>query len=433
MFRSRTIMTAIEIGTSKVCALIGSSDTNGDMNILGQGERSLRLASGASSPGAVCKGEVMEMNEVALAITEAVREAEDTAGYSIDRNNLFIAVTGPHIQTTQGRGVVHIRTAERKVTEAYVQQAIEGAMNINLPTNLKEINSFDSYYLLDDDNRRVANPVGQIANKLEAVVHIVYGDVNRIDTTCSALHEIGYDRDVETVFSAIAASYGVLTESEKEEGVLLIDMGAGTTEFLMLQNSGIQASGVLPFGTEHIANDLHVAFGLPIDECRKMAAHRDLFGMLQSKHAVMTIHAKDGRRGERQIPLHSIEKVIELRVQEIITLIQVSLEEELSKQSLCIPVVLTGGGALLPYVTDIVSKIFNAPVRIGVPQNIAGTLSHINSPRYGMICGLLIYGDLYRRIAQNRPNGRVIVDKTLDMFTKPILSFMRNTKKVFKI
>lgn len=139
----------------------------------------------------------------------------------------------------------------------------------------------------------------------------------------------------------------------------------------------------------------------------------------------MTAPARDGRRSDLQIPIHAIEKVIDLRVREIITMIQVSLEEELSKQSIRIPIVLIGGGAMHPYIPDIISGIFNVPVRIGEPQNVAGTTTNIRSPSHGMICGLLVYGDMFRKIDQSSSANRMI-NTVHDYVTKPVISFTRS-------
>ncbi len=429
MFTSKDIVTVVEIGTSKVVALIGTTDEAGDVLVLGVGQRDLNLATTAGSAGDVSKGEIINMANVSMAVYDAIHEAELKGGYSVDPKKIFVGVTGTHIRSTQGRGVAHIRTVDRKVSEENISQAIEGALHINLQTNLKVIDSFDSYFLLDDDQRRVPNPAGLIANKLEAIVHIIYGDTNRIDTTRAALQETGYDRDVDPRFTAVAASYGVLTEQEKESGVLMIDIGAGTTEFIMIENSCIQTSGVLPIGTEHIANDLQVAFNISIEDARKVMACKDLFAQGQSKQAVLTLSSKSRNNKPHQIPVHSIEKVIDMRVRELLILVQERVEEGLHHTGRRIPVVLTGGVALIPYMVDIVTRIFDAPVRVGIPQGITGMVSSILSPRYAMIVGLLVYANL---IVQDNPNNGNGILAQIDNVPQSAAKFFKKIGNAFR-
>lgn len=422
MFNRRLILTAVDIGTSKVCVAIASSEGDGRITVLGHGEEPLRMATG-SSPGVVCKGEIFDMPEVTMAVTACIAAAIDSAGCNIDPNNIFLSITGAHLQSMQNRGVTHIRHPDRKVTQEDVDNAMESAKSVNFTPDLYLLDHIDSYYVLDDGARRVSEPVGQVANKLEAFVHLVYGDQNRVLTTVNALHEVGFDQNVETTFAIFADCFGVLSEERKAEGVLLVDIGAGITEYLLLQDGCVHASGVLPVGTEHIANDLHLAFGISIEEARKLALQRELFEGSQSKNTVISVPANDGRRRTLDIPIGSVEKVIDERVSEMAMLIQENLKLKNNNYQLRVPVVLTGGGALHAYIPDIFSKTFGAPVSIGKPIEQLAVPAKLESPRYATLYGLLVYGDVESRV--ERPGiGRHLT--TWIKRTKSTFGFMRN-------
>ncbi|MCX6983999.1 MAG: hypothetical protein NT118_04490, partial [Lentisphaerae bacterium] len=261
MFKNRHIITAVEIGTSKICVLIGEANQQGHISVLAHGESPVES-------GAVCKGEIIDMDRVTRCLDEAIEKAESAADVDVDSNNLYISVTGSHIRAMKGSGHVIVSGEGRRISQEHMVEALRNATMVPIPPECVILNSVDGNFLIDG-LRRIADPEGQIADKLEAFAHIIYGNRNCIENFQAPLRELGYDGSIP-VFSAIASASGVLTDDELKNGVLMIDMGAGTTEYMLFHDSGAQAIGILAVGCDHIANDISVGLDLNIPLCRKM-------------------------------------------------------------------------------------------------------------------------------------------------------------------
>ncbi|OGV51213.1 MAG: cell division protein FtsA [Lentisphaerae bacterium GWF2_44_16] len=415
MFQQRNVITGIEIGTSKICVLIGEADKNGNMVIVGHGE--------APSEGAVVKGEIADMDVALDALTKAVDDADRSSDKEIDKDNIFVAVTGSNISFYQGVGTVLVRTEDRKITEEHVNEAIQSAQNNPLSSEQTAINSFDSYFLLDGV-RRLRNPIEQVADKLEAYIHVIYGDRNRIRNFEELLHDVGFDEEITPVFSGVASAYGVLTDEEKANGVLIVEMGAGTTEYLAIHNYGILYSGVLPVGFEHVANDLSIGLDLHISVCRKLLLDNKLFqARMDDGKAFIDISGATAGIS-RKIPMNSIEKIIDLRMREVFKIIYHKLNEVNILHSLSSGAVISGGAALFPRTIDIMRNVFELPVRLGKPVDVSGAVTHIGTPRYSTVWGLLKYGDDLRRVMNTREN-KSIWERVMGGFDNVSLPFMK--------
>jgi cell division protein FtsA len=271
---------------------------------------------------------------------------------------------------------------------------------VPIPPECVILNSVDGNFLIDG-LRRIADPEGQIADKLEAFAHIIYGNRNCIENFQAPLRELGYDGSIP-VFSAIASASGVLTDDELKNGILMIDMGAGTTEYMLFHDSGAQASGILAVGCDHIANDLSVGLDLNISLCRKMIVDNPFHSKKEHGHAFIEI---EGNIGSRKIPTVSVEKIVDLRLRELFGLILSQLQSTRMLPFIDRGIVLTGGGALLPQVRETAGSVFEAPVRIGNPIELSGSVTNLKSPKYGMVFGLLKYGDRDRQIRKSGPEG----------------------------
>lgn len=411
MFKHKHIITAIEIGTSKICVLIAETDSEGNMTVLAHGE--------CPSEEAVSKGEIVNMDQVIRSLDEAIEEAESAAEVEIDTHNLYISVTGSHIRSYKGIGRILITGEERRINADHVVEALRNATVIPILPGYIMLNSIDGNFIIDG-MRRLSNPIDQIGNKLEAFSHIICGNRNSVENFQTPLRELGYDSSIP-VFSALASATGVLTDDELEYGVLLIDMGAGTTEYILFHNSGVHASGIIPIGCEHLANDLSIGLEMNINICRKLIVDSP-----RGKEGGAFIEI-EGTLGSRKIPVNTIEKVFDLRLRETFNLIHRQIKEQKLLPLMDRGIVLCGGAAMLPQVNDIVYSIFEAPVRTGYPIELSGAVTDLKSPRYSMIVGLLKHGERDRQTREAVDKSEII--KSLD---RRILSFWKKTKRYLK-
>ncbi len=423
MFRSRNFITAIEIGTSKVCVLVGESDSEGNIQIKGHGEGSIN--------GHVSKGEITEFSKVQELLSNAIDAADADSGNNIaDCDNIFVTVTASDINSFQGIGTVFISGPDRRITEENIDEAVKTAQVKPLPRGHVAINSFDSYYQIDG-SRKIKNPLDQVADKLEAYIHVIHGDENRIENFLSVVRDVGFDENVIPVFSGVASAFGTLTEDEKENGVLLLEMGAGTTEYLAIYNYGILLSGVIPVGLDHVANDLSVGLDMHISSSRRLLNSGEYYRLKQSGKATLEIKSQSGAL--RRIPINSIEKIVDLRLRELFQIIN----NRVRKEDILLNTggVLSGGAALVPQALDVFKSVFEIPVRAGKPLDLTGALTGLDSPRYNTVWGLLRYGDYMTRAGNNKSN-KGLFDKGLDfldgLLLRPVFKNIRDIKDAIK-
>ena len=379
MFNSRRIISAIEIGTSKFCVLVGEVDDSGRLDVIGRGE--------APSASSVVKGEIVNMDRAYEQLSKALEEADRASERALAMSRMvMVLVTGCGISSQPGVGMVLIRNADHVVTEAERSEANDNARILNLPADRQIINTCNSFFLID--GRRVSNPLRHNGSKLEAHIHIVHGVSARVGNFRNLVRDSGFENaDIDVVFSPVAADYGVLSERERDEGVLLVDLGAGCTEYVMEYDNGMCASGVLQVGMEHVANDLSIALGLSIDQCRKLLVSGDLTRAGESGQSQIRLRGVSG--AERVIPLSSFDTVIDCRLREIFTIIRRQLELAGSPCSMAAGGVMTGGGALLPRARELFGEVFDLSCQVAHPRDAEGAITDLASPRYSAVWGAL--------------------------------------------
>ena len=251
----RTIITGIEFGTDKICVIHGMPDQNGNIEVLSVASR--------PSKNSVVKGVIVDQNAALAILRETLEESEKGLGRAFNRSErlVYFLVNGMHVSFRFGEGTVLIYDSDKKVTREHVAQAIDNAKNLAVSTDLDNIQVYDSSFLLDG-RKRTFNPVGQLAEKLTAIVHIVFAEKKRLETVKVILRELGFE-DGYPVFAPFADAYSVLTADEQSQGTLLIDYGAGVCSYVLLYQEGVLFSGVIPTGVNNVANDLSVALDLP--------------------------------------------------------------------------------------------------------------------------------------------------------------------------
>ncbi len=398
MFKRQDIITAIEIGTSKICVLVGSVREGEALMVIGRGE--------APSDGAVVKGEIVDMDAALEALVTALEIADKSAGGEVNNSRVIaMSVTACDIASFQGVGTVFINAQDHRVGMEDIEEAVRTAQIKPLPPEQMQLNTFDAFYLLDG-TRRVRSPFEQVAHKLEAFLHVIHGNANRIENFRSLLNDAGFaEVDAKLVFSGIADVYGILTDEEKENGVLLVDFGAGTTEYAVVYNFGVLASGVLPVGTDHLANDLSLGLNLNFNQCRKFLKDGMLERAVQSGQTELEMRTLDNT--VRRIPVSSFEKIVDLRYREIFELIRQRLGAGAIARNLGCGGVITGGGANSERACSIFQSVFEFPFRIGRPYDASGALTDLEDPRYSTVWGTLRYGEDCNKIMANIRNRGV--------------------------
>ncbi|MDD3154625.1 MAG: cell division protein FtsA [Victivallaceae bacterium] len=382
MGRVRNIVSAIEIGSSKICVLVGEGEDENNLQVIGRGE--------VASAGTVVKGEIVDMDGAFELLTQAIDDADSSSGGAMNSSSaIAVGVTGCGIDSFAGVGSVFIKNEEHKVSYADRDEALQNARIATLPVGRTVLNSAESYFVIDN-RLKVRNPNNQNARKLDAHVRVIHGLANRLENFRTAVRNCGYEENVELIFNAFASDLGILSETERHQGVLLIDFGAGSTEYSVDYDNGVIIAGMLQVGFEHVLNDLSLALNIHIDECRKMAKSGLLAQIFAEQRAVVELPGNGTVSGKpRQVPLSTFETVIDARLQETFSIISKRIATEIGPLTLESGLVVTGGGALLPRVLEIAQNEFSLSGRVGQPYLPGGAVTNLANPRYSTVWGLL--------------------------------------------
>ena len=385
MFRNNAIVGAVEFGSSGICVLLGETLPDGTLSVIGRGE--------APAAGIV-KGEIDSLDTVFDHLGKALNDADIMSGGAL--NNcamLVIPISGCDIKSCQGRGAVTIDSPDGRVTERDRAKAHTIARVCRLEPGRGILNSSESFFIIDDGLKR-RDPIGQSADKLEAWVHIVHGVVNRMENFRQILHNSGCETRIEMAFSPMAAAEGVLVREERENGVLLIDLGAGVTDYILEFNQGVLASGQIQVGMMHVVNDLSLGLELPLEQCSKLITDGSLSAAIREKREFMDVPAGYGK--VRRIPVASFEMIIDLRLRELMEIIRSSIDPDVLSL-VNSGIVLTGGGASFDMAQKIAREVFHGTVRVGRPMDTAGVVTDLATPRYSAVWGALKIAEFYLR------------------------------------
>ncbi len=423
MFKQHNIVTAIELGTSKVCVLIGEY-IGEELAVIGRGE--------AASSESIIKGEIIAMDSVQEKLIEALDQADAQSGHELNNSAMIVmAVTGCDINSFISEGVAFVQNEDGRVGENEIYEAVRNAKPVQLGVGRRMIHSVDAYFELDG-TRRVAKPLNLQASKVQAFSHIIHGDSNRLENFSSLLTYCGFDCEPEMIFSPIADIFGVLSEDERENGTLLIDFGAGTTEYVVVCKNGVLASGVLGIGFDHVASDLSVGLNLPVNFCRSILSDGTLEQAVRENRSFMECRTTSG--GMRKIPVDSFIRIADARIRELFELISRNLARESFWRNLAAGCVITGGGAEFFKTQEIFRQVCDLPSRIGRPFGFNNLSNESCGPRYSTIYGALNYG--YERCMQqeSRRNdslgGGILntISVLGDAFTRTFKSWRKNIK-----
>lgn len=367
----------IDFGTTKICVVIGKMTSEG-VEIIGIGKQ--------ASLG-IRKGIVVNIPSTVEALKKAVEVAELMSGVEITHAKCGIA--GTHIKGFNSSGVVAIKN--REVGEHDVERAIDAAKAIALPTDREVLHVISQEFTIND-HEGVKDPIGMSGVRLESKVHIVTGDVASAQNIIKCVNQAGIEV-TDIVLEPLASSEAVLTPDEKELGVALIDIGGGTTDIAIFVRGSVVHTAVVPMGGNHITNDIAVGLRTSIQDAEKIKVTSGcaMSSMLPSEEMIEVPMV--GGRKSKEISRSVLTKIIEPRVEEILTMVNQELSNSGFKHLMSTGVVITGGASLLEGLPELAEFILELPVRRGVPQGVGGLLDVVNSPMYSTAVGLLMYGN----------------------------------------
>ncbi len=384
MFDNSNIIVGLEIGTSKVCAVVGEQNTDGALNIIGLGQ--------ARSRG-VRKGELVDAQQAEEDVRNAIVEAEQMADVEI--RSVYLGVTGGHIRGFNNRGMHPVVSADREITDDDVQDVIKNAKAINLPTENSVVHAIRQHFFVDGQDG-VTNPVGMLGSRLEVDMHVVHGNTNRLQNAIRLVKGMQLEVD-EIVFNGLASSLALLTSEQKELGALVIDIGGGTTDYVVYTDGVIKHTGALAVGGDHVSNDLAYGLKVPLSRAEKLKLeHGSALADDAAKGQTVTITNELGLP-LKTVNIEHLRRIMSLRLEEIFQLVAQDLEQLGLLDYLRAGVFLCGGGARVPHIAKLAELVLQMPVSLGQTNSVSGLKSALGQPEFVTGIGLAKFGSFKAR------------------------------------
>lgn len=376
MLRDDDLLVGLDIGTTKICVVVGKV-VDGKISIIGIGSH--------PSTG-LRKGVVVNMDSTVNSIKKAVEEAELMAGITI--NSCLAGIGGAHIKSFNSNGVVAVKDKEVKTDD--IIRAIDAAKAVAIPADRELIHVIPQEFIVDDQDG-IKDPIGITGVRLEVKVHIVTGSISSAQNVIKCCKLAGLEVG-DIVLGQLASSEATLTPEEKEIGVALVDTGGGTSDIAIYSNGSITYTSVLPFGGNNITNDIAIGLRTPLEEAEKIKKkYGCAFAGMIGANETIEVPSVGGRK-PRTLQRKTLADIIEPRVEEISSLIYEEIKKSGLERLLASGVVLTGGCANLEGIPELVENIFNLPARRGYPIGVGGLTDVVNNPIYSTGVGLLLYG-----------------------------------------
>ncbi len=374
---SDNMIVGLDIGTSKVVAIVGEIVEDGSLNIVGIGSHRSR---------GLKKGTVVNIESTVDSIQHAIAEAEMMAGCQI--HSVYAGIAGSHIRSMNSHGIVAIRDGE--VERADIERVIDAAQAVAIPADQKVLHILPQEYLIDSQEG-VKEPLGMSGVRLEAKVHLVTCAINAAQNIEKCIRRCNLEVD-EIILEQLASAYSVLTEDEKELGVCIVDIGGGTSDIAIFTEGAIRHTGVIPIAGDQVTNDIAMALRTPTDDADEIKK-KYACALTQLANGADSIKVPSvGDRPPRELSRQALAEVVEPRYVELFSLVQQELQRSGYEHLLAAGIVLTGGTSKMEGVVELAEEIFHAPVRIGAPHNVAGLADIVRNPIYSTGVGLLLYG-----------------------------------------
>lgn len=377
----RNLLVGLDIGTSKVVAIVGELQNDGSVEIIGIGSNPSR---------GLKKGVVVNIESTVQSIQRAIEEAELMAGCQI--HSVYAGIAGSHIRSLNSHGIVAIR--DKEVAQGDVDRVLDAARAVAIPADQKILHLLPQEYVIDNQEG-IREPIGMSGVRLEARVHMVTGAVSAAQNIIKCIRRCGLEVD-DVILEQLASSHAVLTDDEKELGVCLVDIGGGTTDIAVFTEGAIRHTAVIPIAGDQVTNDIAVALRTPTQNAEEIKM-RYACALSQLAGTEETIEVPSvGERAARRLSRQTLAEVVEPRYEELMTLVQAELRRSGFEDMTAAGVVLTGGSAKMEGAIELAEEIFHMPVRLGVPQNMTGLTDVVRNPIYATGVGLLHFSRLHR-------------------------------------
>ncbi|MBQ3643092.1 MAG: cell division protein FtsA [Candidatus Riflebacteria bacterium] len=375
------IIVGLDIGTTKVCAVIGELKEDRTINVLGAGS--------CSYTDGVKKGSIVDIKCTTEAIVYAIEEAEKSVDVSID--SVYVGIAGAHINSMNSKGAIAIKGANNEITSEDVDRAVDNAKTAVQISATHEIIHILPREFVVDEQREISNPKGMVGSRLEAHVHIITGAVTSIKNLMKSC-EMAKLNVEEVVLTQYASSLSALTEDERRLGVVLLDMGGGTTDLIVYKNGHVEYSSSIDIAGSSITNDIAFVLKTSTDKAEELKINEGVAQIDLADEQVNIDVPVAGGEKIKTITQTYLAEIIESRMDEIFRLAKTKIEEVVPLNSLPAGIVLTGGSSLLKGCTELAEGIFGVPVRIGNPIQISGLKEQVCKPQYSTALGLIRYG-----------------------------------------
>lgn len=372
-----SLTVGLDIGTSKVVAIVGKQSEDGQIEIVGIGSHASR---------GLKRGVVVNIDTTVHAIQRAIEEAELMAGCEI--HSVYAGIAGSHIRSMNSHGIVAVR--EREVVQADIDRVIDAAQAVAIPADQKVLHILPQEYVIDSQEG-IKEPLGMSGVRLEAKVHLVTCAVNAAQNIEKCVQKCDLHVD-DIILEQLASAYAVLTDDEKELGVCVVDIGGGTTDIAIFTGGSIRHTAVIPIAGDQVTNDIAMALRTPTQNAEEIKIQYAC-ALTQLAGADETIKVPSvGDRAPRDLSRQALAEVVEPRYEELFTLVQSELRRSGFEDVIAAGIVLTGGTSKMEGVVELAEEIFHMPVRLASPQGVSGLSDVVNNPMYATGVGLLMYG-----------------------------------------
>ncbi len=392
MARRERYLVGLDVGTSKVTAIVGEATDDGGLDIIGMGL--------ADSRG-IKRGVVVNLEAAVESIKKAIEEAELTAGVEID--SVHLGLSAAHVKAFNSRGVVAVAGKNREITREDVRRAIDAAKAVALPSGREILHVLPQDFVVDEQDG-IGAPVGMTGARLEVNVHVVTGSASSTQNIVACVNRSGV-AVLDTVLEQLAASDAVLTNDEKELGVALVDIGGGTTDFAIFERGSLWHTGVVAIGGDHFTNDIAVGLRTPIPDAERIKRRSGCaLSAMVDESETMEVASVGGRK-PRVMSRRILSEILQPRAEEIFHLLWDEFRRAGFEKALNSGIVLTGGGAMLEGLGEVAEQIFDLPIRRGAPAGLGGLADHVNSPAFATAVGLVMYAHRHQAGEPARPVG----------------------------
>ena len=381
------MIVGLDIGTSKIVAIVAEVNDDNELEIIGIGTHASR---------GLKKGVVVNIESTVQSIQRAVEEAELMAGCQI--HSVYAGIAGSHIKSMNSHGIVAIR--DREVLESDVERVIDAARALAIPADQKVLHVLPQEFIIDQQEG-IREPIGMSGVRMEAKVHLVTGAVSAAQNIVKCIERCGLQAD-DIILEQLASSYSVLTEDEKELGICLVDIGGGTTDIAVFTEGAIKHTAVIPIAGDQVTNDIAIAMRTPTQHAEEIKIkYACALRQLTNPDEVIEVPSV-GERAPRRLARQTLAEVVEPRYEELMSLILAELRRSGYENLIAAGIVLTGGSSKMEGVVELAEEVFHMPVRLGVPQYVSGLIDVVRNPIHATGVGLLLFGHMSEQSSEQK-------------------------------